>query len=358
MVKLAAEFGRSDVGLTKLCKRYQIPVPGRGYWARLHAGQKPSRAPLPALARDRIEIVIQKTRQPEAAPVITDRPVPAIEVSEARPITHRHVVRIDKSVLRGKKDSRGLPLSRQRRTLPVNVSLDSLARALRILDALFIALEDAEHTIEWERPYISPITAMVFKEKIGFSISEVIKRTQHNITKEEAGRQKLDRWWIPPRWDYVRTGRLKFTLQSSEAPHIQHVCADGRKQRLEGCVGEVFVGFEDVARAVKKYREARAEEARARAAELKREDERRRRQAEYDRKLEVVSKFGSQWRKANGLREFANALKENLKSPAVSIEQKLGVLRILDWIERHANYIDPLTDVRHLISEFCGQSAN
>lgn len=30
MQKLAMEFGLSDVGLAKLCKRHQIPVPGRG----------------------------------------------------------------------------------------------------------------------------------------------------------------------------------------------------------------------------------------------------------------------------------------------------------------------------------------
>jgi hypothetical protein len=32
MQKLGWEFGISDVGLAKLCRRYEIPVPGRGYW--------------------------------------------------------------------------------------------------------------------------------------------------------------------------------------------------------------------------------------------------------------------------------------------------------------------------------------
>ena len=357
MAKLAAEFCRSDVGLAKVCRLHQIPVPGRGYWARLRAGQNPKRKPLLNPATDRIEIVFRKTRQPEATPAMPDRPVPVIEVSDARSITHRHVMRIDKSVLRGKKDPRGLPLSRQRRILPVSVSLDSLARALRILDALFTALEDAGHLIQWDTPYTSPITVIVFNEQITFSILEIIERTPHTMTKEEVARQKLDRWWIPASWDYVLTGRFKFTLQSSEAPHIQHSCADGKKRRLESRVGEMFVGFEDVAAAVKRYREACAEDARRRAAELKREDERKRRQAEYDHKLEVVGKFAAQWREANGLREFAGALKENLRSPAVSMEHKLAVLRILDWIERHANYVDPLTDIRNLSLQFGGRDS-
>lgn len=33
-------------------------------------------------------------------------------------------------------------------------------------------------------------------------------------------------------------------------------------------------------------------------------------------------------------------------------EQKLGILRILDWIERHANYVHPLTDVSRIIRRF------
>jgi len=37
---LSKEFGISDVGLAKICKRNNIPRPERGYWARLHSGQK------------------------------------------------------------------------------------------------------------------------------------------------------------------------------------------------------------------------------------------------------------------------------------------------------------------------------
>ncbi len=47
--RLAPELGLSDNGLRKLCQRHDIPVPARGYWARLAAGQKvkPSKLPRP-----------------------------------------------------------------------------------------------------------------------------------------------------------------------------------------------------------------------------------------------------------------------------------------------------------------------
>jgi hypothetical protein len=47
--RLAPELGLSDYALRKLCQRHDIPVPARGYWARLAAGQrvKPSKLPRP-----------------------------------------------------------------------------------------------------------------------------------------------------------------------------------------------------------------------------------------------------------------------------------------------------------------------
>jgi len=46
-IKLAERFGVSDVWIRKACLRANIPVPGRGHWARLESGQKLTRAPLP-----------------------------------------------------------------------------------------------------------------------------------------------------------------------------------------------------------------------------------------------------------------------------------------------------------------------
>src|SRR6201997_2741458 len=47
MRDLAKDFGISDVGLAKRCRRLGIPVPGRGYWARVDAGQRLYRPKLP-----------------------------------------------------------------------------------------------------------------------------------------------------------------------------------------------------------------------------------------------------------------------------------------------------------------------
>jgi hypothetical protein len=45
---LAAEWGLSGPGLKKACNRLAVPVPPRGHWARVRAGQRPHRPRLPA----------------------------------------------------------------------------------------------------------------------------------------------------------------------------------------------------------------------------------------------------------------------------------------------------------------------
>ncbi len=64
--KLAAEWGLSDRGLGKALARLQVPVPPRGYWARLAAGRRVRRPALPALPKG------------EAGQVVIVRPPPAV----------------------------------------------------------------------------------------------------------------------------------------------------------------------------------------------------------------------------------------------------------------------------------------
>jgi hypothetical protein len=47
--KLALALGISDVGLAKICKKLNVPRPGRGYWAKSRGVRKMLRVPLPPL---------------------------------------------------------------------------------------------------------------------------------------------------------------------------------------------------------------------------------------------------------------------------------------------------------------------
>jgi len=39
ILRLTREFGLSDVGLRKICRRLAVPTPGNGYWAKVRSGR-------------------------------------------------------------------------------------------------------------------------------------------------------------------------------------------------------------------------------------------------------------------------------------------------------------------------------
>lgn len=59
--QVAAEFGISDVALAKRCKKLNVPKPALGYWAKVAAGQKPEKTPLPPTAA---EAFVQAAEKP------------------------------------------------------------------------------------------------------------------------------------------------------------------------------------------------------------------------------------------------------------------------------------------------------
>src|SRR4051812_13641143 len=46
-IKVAAKYGVSSVMLGKVCRKLQIPLPGRGYWAKKEFGKSVKQIPLP-----------------------------------------------------------------------------------------------------------------------------------------------------------------------------------------------------------------------------------------------------------------------------------------------------------------------
>lgn len=103
---VAPRFGLSDVGLVKICKKLGIPMPPRGYWAKVKAGRPTHKLPLPSLpagARDlagpiplsepeaavhaRVRDAFQKTRESQSnisVPAELGDPHPLVRAAAAR----------------------------------------------------------------------------------------------------------------------------------------------------------------------------------------------------------------------------------------------------------------------------------
>ena len=63
--QLSALYGISDVGLAKVCRRYNIPRPPRGYWVRLAAGKHVHKPKLPRGDGDNEVIYLKGWNMPD-----------------------------------------------------------------------------------------------------------------------------------------------------------------------------------------------------------------------------------------------------------------------------------------------------
>jgi hypothetical protein len=76
ITRLSKEYGLSDVGFAKICKKHNIPRPPRGYWAQKESGQQVQKMPLPKRSPDEIiEIIPYRSNQVTSAvdPVILQK---------------------------------------------------------------------------------------------------------------------------------------------------------------------------------------------------------------------------------------------------------------------------------------------
>jgi hypothetical protein len=248
-------------------------------------------------------------------------------------------------------DDRGILDTRQRRTLPLKLTTGALSRALRIIDAFFSALDDAKYGLEWPSPYTTPLKIVVDSERLQFMIKEAIERSQHKPTREELTRQKTDTYWRPPQWDYMPTGRLNLTLESCEYPSISRSWSDGKRRKLDTCLGEVLVACKKIAAAIKQERVDQAEAERMRREEEKRRMEEAARKAEYERKAKAVQALAQQWQESKLLRAFIAALQSTTEAQ-LSDETKQQLKTMIDWSAKHADYVDPLTDLKWTLGQF------
>ena len=185
MTQLAAEFGISDVGLAKACRRHAIPAPPRGYWAKLRAGQKPPKTPLPTPELDvRVDFAMtdpqerarQKADEKRREHLIKAAAQKAVRVAPVRfaqdlegahslvKATQRYCQRIPKLVEQFKRkglngwsttkpedrpphEERGRYLLLRRELLDITASLDCMEWVLRFHATVFKGLTEGGMSI-------------------------------------------------------------------------------------------------------------------------------------------------------------------------------------------------------------------
>jgi hypothetical protein len=255
MADLAKDFGISDVGLAKRCKRLGIPVPGRGYWARIDAGQTPYKPKLPERKeqyQDRKALKVTLPVQPEAdeppiaeagdvtrvesRPPIPDR-IAAITIEPTKAIADTMLIVKRTARLHKYGKASDLAFGRGEKVGPVvdlHVTSDILERALLLADTLLRIAEalgwtfddpkalakvqgrepDEDEEPRGESPAEADLALPVGRlfienEQIAFAIEERFKEEPRTPTAHELAREKREYGYHAPRKTQVATGALR-----------------------------------------------------------------------------------------------------------------------------------------------------
>jgi hypothetical protein len=358
MHRLAKEFGYSDVGLAKLCEKHNIPRPGLGYWRRLELGQKPSRPPLPVVEQPnpyQIEIVIRERILPDGEGVL--REVPVVPVSADRQISHPVVVRSERVLRNAKKDESEILVPRKGTASHIRVTEVALPRALRILDAFFVALGGRGMQIVWPNEENASLHIVCESENIGFALEEILDRKAHTPTEQETARHKRDYWWSPPKWDYQSTGMLRISLHSSETTGARRTWSERKERSLESYLGAVVLGIGTLVESIKKVKAERQRWHDEFEAEQKRRREEAEREREFARRGEVISKAAKALHLSQLVRRLAVCLGKSVHLNTLNNESLTRMRELLEWCSEYANEIDPTCEPEVLLHSFYGKES-
>ena len=374
MRDVAGSYGVSGVALAKTCRKLSIPVPGRGYWAKLAAGKAEPRPPLPQLpegAPDRLVARRAPPRPPappplpgleEAVPIVVSEPIVVAETLEN---AHR-LVALSARYLQKAKPGEGLVSAPRSTCLDIAVSPSSLDRALRIADALLKGLQAAGLSVEvapleeerveppsyWQRevkprPPLRVSRIACDGESIAFALRERIRKSADPRPPEGSGGSSR---LYPRIYSYEPTGELALKLTNVYSDlGVRTTWKDGKHLPLERQLDEFVAYLSTVALAFKLKRED-DERHRLAAIEAQRrhleeehrrwgEEERIRKEAERLKELEAEV---ARWRRAQDIRAYVEAALRALDGKPDSEEEQERRAELALLLEQ-AERIDPLS---------------
>lgn len=148
--KIAPELGISGTVLASVCKRYQVPYPGSGYWTRKFLGLPVDLPPLPEASDELIELTssIPKPRQKRTAKEGSVRKArPAAKPH--RPARHPLLFGVEEHLRKTRDAKQGEFLRPYKRILPDLISSETqLLRALSIANDLYLALDGQGYRVQ------------------------------------------------------------------------------------------------------------------------------------------------------------------------------------------------------------------
>ena len=352
MIKTAASLGLSDIGLTKICRKNGIPVPGRGYWRKLETGGKVRKTPL-GRRKDETTITIEVRSMPEetieSEAVESQKkfelaPENRIRVCETLDRPHLITAATRKALQHQKPDEYGRIKFESPQAFPFRVATASADRALRILDTLLKALQGRGYTSIAGASERERARVMVNGEAIRFSIEEPSQRKAHRLSEEEKSRQAKGTLYYVQAYDYVPTGKLTLKLDTPYSSGLPASFSDTARQSVDERLNDVIVAMVRIAEWEKAARRRQEEKQRR----LDEENEKRasviRRQQEEAASLKRLHQDADAWNTAERIRRYIAAVEARARETGADISLGGAHHEWACWANAQADRIDPLRE--------------
>lgn len=331
MATLTPKFGISDVALKKRCNKLGIPTPGRGYWAKVEAGQSPKRSKLPAdiPARPKFK---RKTFpdsmvyfELEGADYASRRPH---EVTVATRLSFKERYTGQHETLRSWGES-----------ARIEVSQASLQRALWILDHLLKSVERLGLIVQARSGYDGGAFVVLGREEAQIIIREKVRRFDNPDYDPKKKVGVLDRAEV---YLFKPCGLLRVKVKFGYSSEREWM--DSSTAPLDGQIDDIAqairLGLEECAvrREASRHAEIRREEARR--AEWERQ---KLREAEEQRRREL-EKLAQSLTLSRQVRDFADAVESELTAEQVDVTEA-AIAQWLQWAREHAGRLDPVSNM-------------
>lgn len=350
MKTLAKKYGISNVGLAKVCRKLTIPMPGRGYWAKVEAGQQIKREPLPPLKeRIRLQKPSPRPEPPKLEDLASAAEAKLIEKLDSAgeiPIKHgslsHELILQTRAAFRDAESDDHKILRHSGSCLDLRVSAKSLERGVRIMAALINIVEDAGFKVTVNKGDGHQTIAKIFGYQVQFGLIERVDRiaimsppkggllervltySGKPVTFEPSGVLSIRVWnaWGSNRsnWRDQKAKRLEEQLSQVVAGFIRLALADRRRDQEMG--------------AAERERERIAEERARLQAEIKLEG----------RKVNALRNATSRWYRATQIRSFISAARDAAALNGEATEPGTPFGEWIAWALQQADRLDPLKE--------------
>ncbi|NSY70315.1 hypothetical protein G6L35_13875 [Agrobacterium tumefaciens] len=353
--KLAQEFGVSDQGLAKACRRCQVPVPPVGYWQKLAHGK---RVDQPRLENGQFsdDAIVQVAAGVKMRPKVAS--MPGVEQSnqkllrspqtstEKPPAPHPMLAQIQKAFNKAKNPAELTLISVG--AFKIRATPMRSERIIAIISTILAAgmSENWEVRTTKDREW----DLLANDARIELAINENTRKVPHIPTPAEIRDQQRYSWNDIPEFDHVPSGEMKLTITNGSYLGVRTNWSDGKKQTLESVLPSLIEGISIVGAALYTRRLEREEREREWELQRKQEAERQRlRQIQHTR-FAILKEQASQYHEAEKLRAYIGNVK--LKLTSLPPNDRSGVEEWIAWAESSIEQLDPLSSgLPTLISE-------